>query len=141
MNKAGEPNAVPTGGNSRLIDDPDFARKLADADLAVDGLEMTVMRVLSAVKDGGAPGKEASIIKILATSTAQQITTLYLDAAGLNGVRGFEDSVTPAWLSKDASASFAAPGVSAYLGTRAQSIYGGTNEIQRNIIAKRVLGL
>ena len=134
-------NEVPTGGNTRLIDDPAFARKLADADLAVDALEMTVLRVLSAVKDGGAPGKEASIIKVLATSAAQQITTLYLDAAGLNGVRGFEDSVTPDWLARDPAAGFAAPGVSVYLGTRAQSIYGGTNEIQRNIIAKRVLGL
>ena len=134
-------NAVPTGGNSRLIGDPDFARKLADADLAVDGLEMTVMRVLSAVKDGGAPGKEASIIKILATSTAQQITTLYLDAAGLNAERGFADSVSPDWLANDPSAAFAAPGVATYFGTRAQSIYGGTNEIQRNIIAKRLLGL
>ena len=132
---------VPTGGNSRLMDDPAFARKLADADLAVDALEMTVLRVLSAVKDGGAPGKEASIIKVLATSAAQQITTLYLDAAGLNGVRGFQDSVSPDWLASDSSAAFAAPGVSTYLGTRAQSIYGGTNEIQRNIIAKRVLGL
>ena len=132
---------VPTGGNRRLIDEPDFARKLSDADLAVDALEMTVLRVLSAVKDGGAPGKEASIVKVLATSAAQQITTLYLDAAGLNGNRQFDDSVTPDWLSRDASANFAAPGVSLYYGTRAQSIYGGTNEIQRNIIAKRVLGL
>ncbi|WP_084395887.1 acyl-CoA dehydrogenase family protein [Henriciella aquimarina] len=134
-------SAVPTGGNSRLIDDPAFARKLTEANLAVDALEMTVLRVLSAVKDGGAPGKEASIVKVLATTAAQQITTLYLDAAGLNGVRGFADSVTPGWLADDPSAAFAAPGVSTYFGTRAQSIYGGTNEIQRGIIAKRVLGL
>ena len=134
-------SAVPTGGNSRLIDDPDFTRKLAEASLAVDALEVTVLRVLSAVKDGGAPGREASIIKVLATSAAQQVTTLYLDAAGLNGERGFADAVSPGWLAGDPSAAFAAPGVAAYLGTRAQSIYGGTNEIQRNIIAKRVLGL
>ncbi len=134
-------STVPTGGNTRLIDDPAFARKLAEANLNVDALEMTVLRVLSAVKDGGAPGKEASIIKVLATQCAQQITTLYLDAAGLNGDRAFADSVSPDWLATDPSAAFAAPGVSTYFGTRAQSIYGGTNEIQRNIIAKRVLGL
>ena len=130
--------AEPTGGNTRLIDDVSFARQLADADMAVDGLEMTVLRVLSAVKDGGSPGKEASIIKILATETAQQITTLYLIAAGAHGLRSFPDSVSPGWLSDGA---YAAPGVSTYLGTRAQTIYGGTNEIQKNIIAKRVLGL
>lgn len=131
-------NAELTGGNTRLINDDAFARKLADADMAVDGLEMTVLRVLSAVKDGGSPGKEASIIKILATETAQQITTLYLDLAAAHGLRKFNDSVSPDWLSTGA---YAAPGVATYLGTRSQSIYGGTNEIQKNIIAKRVLGL
>ncbi len=130
--------AEPTGGNRKLIDDEAFARKLTAADMAVDGLEMTVLRVLSAVKDGGSPGKEASIIKILATETAQQITTLYLDVAAAHGQRKFEDSVSPDWLDHSMDA---APGVSTYFGARAQSIYGGTNEIQKNIIAKRVLGL
>ncbi|MEM8616393.1 MAG: acyl-CoA dehydrogenase family protein [Pseudomonadota bacterium] len=130
--------AEPTGGNRRLIDDTAFARKLTDADMAVDGLEMTVLRVLSAVKDGGSPGKEASIVKILATETAQQITTLYLDLAAAHGQRRFEDSVSADWTGEHA---YAAPGVSTYFGARAQSIYGGTNEIQKNIIAKRVLGL
>jgi len=126
------------GGNRRLIDDPAFARKLSDAEVAVDGLEMTVLRVLSAVKDGGSPGKEASIVKILATETAQQITTLYLDVAAQAGQRKFYDSVSPDWT---AGAAFAAPRVASYFGTRAQSIYGGTNEIHKNIIAKRVLDL
>ena len=99
---------------------------------------MTVLRVLSAVKDGGSPGKEASIIKVLATETAQQITTLYLDVAAAHGLRKFDDSVSPDW---SGHAAYAAPGVSTYFGARAQSIYGGTNEIQKNIIAKRVLGL
>ena len=131
-------NAEPTGGNTRLIDDADFARRFADAELALDGLEITVLRVLSAVKDGGSPGKEASIIKILATETAQQITTLYLHAAAAHGLRKFDDSVSPDWLD---SGAYAPPGVATYLGTRAQTIYGGTNEIQKNIIAKRVLEL
>lgn len=130
--------ALPWYGNYRLIDAPEFSAKLTAADMAVDGLEMTVLRVLSAVKDGGSPGKEASTIKILATETAQQITTLYLDLAGSDALRKFDDSVSPSW---SGQAAFAAPGVSTYFGARAQSIYGGTNEIQKNIIAKRVLGL
>lgn len=130
--------AEPTGGNSRLIDDEAFAAKLTAATVALDGLEMTVLRVLSAVKDGGSPGKEASIIKILATETAQAITTLYVEAAAFHALRGFEDSVSPDWTGH---AAYAAPGLATYLGTRAQTIYGGTNEIQKNIIAKRVLGL
>lgn len=125
-------------GNRRVIDDELFAGKLTAAEIAVDELEMTVLRVLSAVKDGGSPGKEASIIKILATETAQQITTLYLDLAAQAGIRRFDDSVSPDWLS---AGQFSAPGVASYFGTRAQSIYGGTNEIQKNIIARRVLEL
>jgi len=50
-------SSEPTGGNTRLIDDEAFAGKLNAADIALDGLEMTVLRVLSAVKDGGSPGK------------------------------------------------------------------------------------
>jgi len=131
-------SSLPTGGNTRLIDDSDFSRKLSDAEMRVDALEMTVLRVMTAVKDGGSPGNEASILKIMATETAQDITTLFLEAAGSHGIRKFDDSVSADWAG---DAGFAAPGVSSYFGARAQSIYGGTNEIQRNIIAKRVLGL
>ena len=128
---------TPAGGNHRLIDEPGFSASLADAEIRLDTLEVIVLRILSAVSAGGAPGNEASIVKILATETHQQITELFLDAAAHHTLPHFEDSVSPDW----AEAGFAAPGVAAYFGGRAQSIYGGTNEIQKNIIAKRVLGL
>lgn len=134
--------SLSTGGNQRLIDDDMFAQKLASANLRVDVLEMTLFRVMSALKDGGSPGNEASILKIMATETAQEITTLYLEAAALFGTCGFDDAVTPDWALQSGDVpAFAAPGVSSYFGARAQSIYGGTNEIQKSIIAKRVLGL
>lgn len=129
---------IPTGGNRSLIEDSLFARKLSQAEIRVDALEITVLRVLTSVRDGGSPGKEASILKIMATEIAQEITTLFLEAAAGHGMRKFGDSVSPEWTG---DAGFAAPGVANYFGTRAQSIYGGTNEIQRNIIAKHVLGL
>ena len=128
--------ALPDGGNHRLIDDPGFALRLSEAEIAVDGLEMTVFRILSALSAGGSPGDAASTVKILATVTHQQITELYLDAAAFHGqpsrAGGALPGEVPDWAAKD---------VSSYFGGRAQSIYGGTNEIQRNIIAKKVLGL
>lgn len=129
------------GGNRTLLEDESFSSKLSTAELHVDRLEMTVFRILSVIAAGGTPGNEASILKIMATETAQEITELYLEVAANNGLRGFEDSVTPDWASEHDIPEFAAPSVSGYFGTRAQSIYGGTNEIQKNIIAKRVLGL
>jgi alkylation response protein AidB-like acyl-CoA dehydrogenase len=114
--------ATPEGGNARLIDDAGFSGRLTAAEIAVDGLEMTVFRILSALAAGGSPGDAASTVKILATETHQQITELFLDTAGALTATGGRD-------------------VAAYFGGRAQSIYGGTNEIQRNIIARKVLRL
>lgn len=125
--------AEPISGNARLIDDDAFATRLKEVNIAVDALEMTVLRVLSVANDGGRPGKEASIIKVIATETAQKITELYVEAAAFHGQRQFPDSVSPKWTGP---AGYAAPGVSNYFGTRAHSIFGGTNEIQRNIMAK-----
>jgi len=99
---------------------------------------MTVLRVMSAVAAGGSPGNEASIIKIMATETHQRITELFVETAALAALRSFDDSVSPDWAG---AYQFAAPGLASYFGGRAQSIYGGTNEVQKNIIAKRALGL
>lgn len=128
--------AAPDGGNYHLIDDAGFALRLTEAEIAVDGLEMTVFRILSSVSAGGSPGDAASTVKILATSTHQQITELFLDAAAVHvqpsRKGGDLPGTVPAYAAKD---------VASYFGGRAQSIYGGTNEIQRSIIAKKVLGL
>jgi alkylation response protein AidB-like acyl-CoA dehydrogenase len=129
-------NSIPDGGNHRLIDEPSFARKLTDAEMAVDGLEMTVFRVLSGLSSGGSPGDAASTIKILATQTHQQITELFLDTAAAFAQPGFGANASDIGLPLHA-----AKDVSAYFAGRAQSIYGGTNEIQRTIIARKVLGL
>ena len=133
--------STPTGGNKRLTDDAAFAQRITLADINLQALEVQVLRILSARSSGGSVGDEASIVKILATETHQQITELFLDAAGAYAQSKFDDSVTPDWAKAAQVPAYAAPGISSYFGGRAQSIYGGTNEIQKNIIAKRVLGL
>ncbi|MEQ8746224.1 acyl-CoA dehydrogenase family protein [Pyruvatibacter sp.] len=132
--------AAPMGGNAALYDDEVFRHKVADTEMRVDGLETTVLRILSSVAEGGSPGNEASTVKILATETHQRITELMVEACGRAAQIGSPDCSSPEWAT-DALTSYAPPSVSAYFAGRAQSIYGGTNEIQKNIIAKRVLGL
>ncbi|MGB6085229.1 acyl-CoA dehydrogenase family protein, partial [Parvibaculum sp.] len=84
---------------------------------------------------------ESSILKIIATELAQDITELGMEVYGPYAQPAFPDPVAPAWTGNTALPAGAAPSVAAYLGARAQSIYGGSNEIQKNIIAKRILGL
>ncbi|MDX5366144.1 MAG: acyl-CoA dehydrogenase family protein [Alphaproteobacteria bacterium] len=124
-----------------LLEDPSFLEKLSSLEARLDALEITVLRTLSSVAEGGAPGNESSILKIIATELAQDITELGMEAFGPYMQPSFPDSVAPAWTGNTALPAGAAPSVAAYLGARAQSIYGGSNEIQKNIIAKRILGL
>ncbi|MEX2250286.1 MAG: acyl-CoA dehydrogenase family protein, partial [Parvibaculum sp.] len=124
-----------------LIAEPAFARKLGDLETRLDALEITVLRTLSSVAEGGAPGNESSILKIIATELAQDITELGMEAFGFYALPAFPDAVAPDWTHNTALPAGAAPAVARYLGARAQSIYGGSNEIQKNIIAKRILGL
>ena len=133
--------ATSMGGNLRLTDDDAFAARVSQADINLQALEIQVLRILSAIKSGGSVGNEASIVKIMATETHQQITELFLEAAGAYAQSKFDDSVAPNWATEANIPAHAAPGVASYFGGRAQSIYGGTNEIQKTIIAKRVLGL
>jgi alkylation response protein AidB-like acyl-CoA dehydrogenase len=133
--------ATPLGGNLRLADDDAFAARMSQADINLQALEIQVLRILSAIKSGGSVGNEASIVKIMATETHQQITELFLEAAGSYAQSKFGDSVAPPWATQAHIPAHAPKGVASYFGGRAQSIYGGTNEIQKTIIAKRVLGL
>ena len=128
--------STPDGSDARLIDDAGFARRLTEAEMAVDGLEMTVFRVLSAAAQGGSPGDAASTVKILATTTHQQITELMVDAAGAYAQPHFSF-----WAGQNDPGGSPGRDMATYFAGRAQSIYGGTNEIQRTIIARKVLGL
>lgn len=116
-------------------------RRTAEAEIQLMGLEMTTLRALAPLANGEAPGDEASIIKIAATECAQAISERVLELAGPYGQPFFQDRSGPDWRGglEDIPA-FAPPGVAGYFFTRAQTIYGGATEIQKNIIARQ-LGL
>lgn len=121
--------------------DSGLRRRTAETEITLLGLEMTTLRALAPLTNGEAPGDEASIIKIAATETAQAVTELNLELAGPYAQPFFADRHDADWRSglEDIPA-FAAPGTASYFFTRAQTIYGGATEIQKNIIARQ-LGL
>jgi len=118
-----------------------FRRRLAEVEVQLQALEMTVLRALAPLASGDAPGDEASIIKIAATETAQAVTELFVELAGLYANAKFPDRSGADWRAGlETIPAFAAPGAAGYFLARAQTIYGGATEIQKNIIARQ-LGL
>ena len=121
-----------------LLRDSFFKRKVADLEIDLTALEFTELRTLAGESSGKGPGPESSILKIKGTEIQQRLTELTLEAAGHYGAPYLRDAphnlgpVGPDYA--EGSAGF-------YFNTRKTSIYGGSNEIQRNIIAKMVLGL
>ncbi len=104
-------------------------------------LEITCLRVASADRDGKAPGPEASILKIKGTEIQQELTELMMDAVGPYALPHLPMAWGDHWIGAHVGPDYAAPLASRYFNYRKTTIYGGSNEIQRNIIAQMVLGL
>jgi alkylation response protein AidB-like acyl-CoA dehydrogenase len=142
--------AQPGPDGDRLIDDPAFSRKLADARIRTDVLEILEYRVLAALAGGGNPGPASSMLKILTTELSQILTELAMEAAGPRG-RAYQPHATrpggpiaqyePPPDGYVSGEPWQAVAPLRYLNDRAGSIYAGSNEIQRNILAKAALGL
>jgi acyl-CoA dehydrogenase len=118
--------------------DPDFnsdlhySKAIARIEIDLKALEMTELRILSALAEGKMPGAESSILKITTVDIEQRTHQLAMDVIGYHGLPFKQDGLGP---------DYAAAVVPTYLNSRAASIFGGSQEIQRNIIAKAVLGL
>jgi alkylation response protein AidB-like acyl-CoA dehydrogenase len=125
-----------------LIIDNDFKRKISDLEIDLTALEYTELRTLAKESKGEGPGAESSILKIKGTEIQQRITELTIEAVGSYA----SPYLTPAYDREGTNYFVIGPDYSQgaaqnYFNTRKTSIYGGSNEIQRNIIAKMVLGL
>jgi alkylation response protein AidB-like acyl-CoA dehydrogenase len=120
-----------------LIDDEDFARKVADLEIDLAALEYTELRTLAQEARGQMAGPESSILKIRGTEIQQRITELTLEAVGYYGYPNERALGSNEFIGPD----YALGQAGHYFNMRKTSIYGGSNEIQRNIIAKAVLGL
>ncbi len=118
-----------------LTDDPRFRDKLSRLTIELMALEITNLRFLDQLRGGRAPGAEVSMLKIKGTEIQQALTELMLEAAG-----PLAQAIAPAdgGMLDDPVLAALAP---RYCNMRKTTIYAGSNEIQRNIVAKHALGL
>ncbi|MBK4998767.1 acyl-CoA dehydrogenase [Pseudomonas sp. S31] len=139
---------APADRGGCLADDPLFAARLAEVECQVNALELYELETLSTLSRGGSPGAAASVMKILGTELQQAVTELGLEAAGHYGAAFQPQAGCPGGpvLREHGETGFAGERLAAlaplrYFNERAGTIYAGANEIQRNILAKTVLGL
>ena len=125
-----------------LMDDRNFARKLAAVEIELKALEYTNLRTLASVATGKAPGPESSILKIKGTELEQAIDALFVEAAGYYALPYVPEQYTVDFPDEN-RVGYGTETKSSlrYFNNRKATIYAGSNEIQKNIIAKHVLGL
>ncbi|MEZ5560278.1 MAG: acyl-CoA dehydrogenase family protein [Pseudomonadales bacterium] len=132
--------SIPTPDGT-LAQDPDFKRKLDAAEVQIEAIQYTEFRIMAALSRGGSPGPESSIMKNLGADMGQHLTELTVEA-----MASYATPYQPEARSVGSNVAAVGPadGVTAfarYFNLRASSIAGGSNEVQKNIVAKLVLGL
>lgn len=123
-------------GGKPMIEDPVFQMRLSDIEMELMALEYTELRVFASMASGGMPGPESSLLKIKGTEISQSIHELQLQLASYYG-----GALQGELSSEVLGHNFATEARGKYMYGRAATIYGGSNEVQRNVIAKAVLGL
>lgn len=124
-----------------LIEDPIFASRLVKLEIDLENMKTTNLRVIAAVAGGGAPGAESSMLKIRGTEIRQELLSLARRAIGPYAQPFVEEALLEGYAGDPIGPQGSAALTAQYLNNRKLSIYGGSNEIQRNIISKMILGL
>lgn len=135
--------AIELSGGRPLMEDERFREKIASVEIDLKALEMTQLRVVAAdAKRGntGKPDPASSYLKIKGSEIQQATTSLLVEVMGPYAMPMQHDAVE-GWNEPPIGPEYAAAAAPSYFNNRKVSIYGGTNEIQKNIIAKAVLGL
>ena len=124
-----------------LSDDPSFAARLARVEIELENMKTTNLRVIAAVAGGGVPGAESSMLKVRGTQIRQEISSLARRAMGPYAQPFVAEALEPGYDGEPIGPADAASVAAQYFNNRKLSIFGGSNEIQRIIISKMILGL
>ena len=124
-----------------LLTEQAFRAKLMAAEIAVTAIEIAEQRILAALASGANPGPASSMLKTQGAEALQLIDELMLETAGIYAAADQPDARQPGSNAMPIGPDAALTAMPRYLNDRAASIYGGSNEIQRDIIARLVLGL
>ena len=128
------------GCRRAAVGQPDWREKMAALEMEIDAIEMNELMFYSSLKTGDAPGNMASIVKMRGTEVGQKVTELAVEAVGWYGapfteLRNYDSNVVPV------GGDYVDDVSPRYFNTRKTTIYGGSSEVQRNVLAKAMLGL
>jgi alkylation response protein AidB-like acyl-CoA dehydrogenase len=123
-----------------LSADPQWREKMAALEMEIDAVEMNEMMFYSSLKTGDAPGNMASVVKMRGTEVGQKVTELAVEAVGWYGapfteLRNYDSNIVPV------GGEYVDDVAPRYFNNRKSTIYGGSSEVQRNVLAKAMLGL
>lgn len=129
------------GFGGTMADNADFKAQLAEIEIELQALEYAELRTLAALSVGKAPGPESSILKIVGTELAQKMDEMSVELAGYNCLPFVPEQFEEGFDGEQMGPGSSAAAALTYFNNRKLSIFGGSNEVQRNIISKAVLGL
>ena len=127
-------------GGEPLSSDAGWREKMAAIEMEIDAVEMNELMFYSSLKTGDAPGNMGSVVKMRGTEVGQKVTELAVEAVGWYGVpftelRNYDSNIVPV------GGEYVDDVSPRYFNNRKTTIYGGSSEVQRNVLAKAMLGL